>query len=172
VASTNCGVGLEFAYAVAVMGTPNTFLNLSRSAMGRWSQLAGGSVTVGVAYVLIPLFLSAATQIASAQNGRFQLLERLESYLTLAVKLSTAERQRLFKGEPVTKMLEADATKEVAVFGAVWISAPIQRYVEAVENSETFERVGIRVLARYRESEPIRRSQRVHGVFRTTPRAK
>ena len=135
-------MGLELAYAVAVMGTPGRFVDVSGSAMGRWSQLAGGSVTVGVVYVLILLFLSAATQIASAQNGRFQLPDRLESYLTLAVKLSTAERQRLIKGEPVTKMLEADATKEVAVFGAVWISAPIRRYVEAVENIETLERGG------------------------------
>lgn len=39
-------------------------------------------------------------------------------------------------------MLEADESKEVAVFGAVWISAPIERYVEAVKDIEAFERGG------------------------------
>ena len=33
----------------------------------------------------------------------------LESYFTNAIKLSTVERQRLIKGEPLTKMLETDA---------------------------------------------------------------
>ena len=66
----------------------------------------------------------------------------MESYFTNAVKLSPVERQRLIKGEPLTKMLEADETKEVAVFGAVWISVPIRRYVEAVKDIETFERGG------------------------------
>jgi hypothetical protein len=43
------------------------------------------------------------------------------------------------KGEPVTKLLDVDESKEVAVFGAIWIHAPIRRYVEAVKDIETFE---------------------------------
>jgi hypothetical protein len=39
-------------------------------------------------------------------------------------------------------MLGADESKEVAVFGAVWINAPIRRYVEAVKDIEAFERGG------------------------------
>jgi hypothetical protein len=62
--------------------------------------------------------------------------------LTNAVKLSTDERHRLTTGKPLTKMLDADASKEIAVFGAVWISAPIRRYVEAVKDIEGFERGG------------------------------
>ena len=42
----------------------------------------------------------------------------------------------------MTKLLDADASKEVAVFGAVWINAPVRRYVEAVSDIERFERGG------------------------------
>jgi hypothetical protein len=45
-------------------------------------------------------------------------------------------------GGPVTRMLEVDETKEVSVFAAIWINAPIRRYVEAVKDIETFERGG------------------------------
>jgi hypothetical protein len=92
--------------------------------------------------IVSALLMFAATQMATAQSGRFRFPGRLDGYLTNAVKLSTDERQRLISGAPVTKMLEADASKEVAVFGAVWIGAPIGRYVEAVKDIETFERGG------------------------------
>ena len=42
----------------------------------------------------------------------------------------------------MTKLLDADETKEVAVFGAVWIKAPIRRYTDAVRDIENFERGG------------------------------
>ena len=45
-------------------------------------------------------------------------------------------------GGPITKLLEADASKEVAVFGAVWINAPVRRYVDAVNDIENFEKGG------------------------------
>jgi hypothetical protein len=49
----------------------------------------------------------------------------------------------------LTKILETDASKEVAVFGAVWISAPISRYAEAVKDIESFERgAGFKVTRR------------------------
>jgi hypothetical protein len=99
--------------------------------------------------MLTALLLCAATHIATAQTGRLRFPGRLESYLANSLKLSTTERQRLIKGEPLTKMLEADASKEVAVFGAVWISAPISRYVEAVKDIEGFERgAGFKVTKR------------------------
>jgi hypothetical protein len=90
-------------------------------------------------WVLIALLLSIVSGLATAQSGR-SFPGRLASYLTDDVKLSTDERQKLMKGEPLTKMLDADESKEVAVFGAVWISAPMRRYVEAVKDIETFER--------------------------------
>ena len=42
----------------------------------------------------------------------------------------------------MTKLLDADESKEVAVFGAVWIDAPIRRYADAVKDIENFERGG------------------------------
>jgi hypothetical protein len=95
-----------------------------------------------VVWVLSALLVAAAAHIATAQSAGQPLPGRLESYLTNAVKLTADERQRLNDGEPVTKMLDADKSKEVAVFGAVWINAPISRYVEAVKDIEVFERGG------------------------------
>jgi hypothetical protein len=40
----------------------------------------------------------------------------------------------------MTRLLDADVTKELAVFGAIWINAPIAKYVEAVKDIENFER--------------------------------
>jgi hypothetical protein len=40
----------------------------------------------------------------------------------------------------VTKLLDVDESKEVGVFGAVWINAPMRRYVELVNDIENFER--------------------------------
>jgi hypothetical protein len=48
----------------------------------------------------------------------------------------------LLRGEPVTKLLDADGSKEVAIFGAVWIKAPVARYVSAVKDIEQFEKGG------------------------------
>jgi hypothetical protein len=84
--------------------------------------------------------LAAASPLVSAQGSAFPA--RLDSYLTDGVKLSQTERQRLLNGQPLTKLLDADASKEVAVFGAVWVNAPVRRYVEAVSDIETFERGG------------------------------
>jgi hypothetical protein len=42
----------------------------------------------------------------------------------------------------VTKLLDADGSKEVAIFGSVWIKAPVARYVSAVKDIEQFEKGG------------------------------
>ncbi len=91
--------------------------------------------------IVSALLLPAATHFP-AQTGQFRFPGRLEAYFTTAVRLSAEERQRLMAGSPVTKMLDADQTREVAVFGAVWVSAPIGRYVEAVKDIEAFEKGG------------------------------
>lgn len=84
--------------------------------------------------------LAAASPLVSAQGSAFPA--RLDSYLTDGVTLSQNEQQRLLNGQPLTTLLDADSSKEVAVFGAVWINAPVRRYVEAVSDIETFERGG------------------------------
>src|SRR5262249_5029602 len=66
----------------------------------------------------------------------------LDAYFTRYVKLDSAARADLLAGKPVTKMLDSDASKEVAVFGAVWVNAPIDRYLAAVRDIEHFESGG------------------------------
>jgi hypothetical protein len=64
----------------------------------------------------------------------------LESYISTSVKLPPAQRAQLMSGQPVTRLLEADPAREVAVFGAVWVAAPPSTYVEAIKNIEQFEK--------------------------------
>ncbi|HVH55159.1 MAG TPA: hypothetical protein VM791_02820 [Vicinamibacterales bacterium] len=67
---------------------------------------------------------------------------RLDTYLTKVVKPTADERQALLRGAPVTRLLDADENKEVAVFGAIWIGAPIKKYLDAVSDIERFESGG------------------------------
>jgi hypothetical protein len=66
----------------------------------------------------------------------------LEAYFTNYVKLAPDERASLLNGAPLTKLLDSDQSKEVVVFGAVWIHAPIARYLTAVRDIEHFESGG------------------------------
>jgi hypothetical protein len=67
-------------------------------------------------------------------------VDRLEDYFQTVVGLTAAERQQLRNGRPVTRLLDADPKAEVALFGAIWINAAPQRYVQAVRDIESFER--------------------------------
>ncbi len=86
--------------------------------------------------------VAAAQPTGTSQRAGAGFPAGLESYLTKVVSPTPAERQRLLKGAPITKLLDVDGSKEVAVFGAIWINAPVRRYVEAVQDIETFERGG------------------------------
>jgi hypothetical protein len=88
-------------------------------------------------HAAIPLVLSA---LAPVQDAATALPPRLESYLVSVVRPTQEEREALLRGEPFTKLLETDPALEVAVFGGIWIEAPIRRYVEAVKDIESFER--------------------------------
>src|SRR5690242_15922219 len=90
-----------------------------------------------VALMCLPVALSLAET-----QGRATFPERLERYMTGTVRLTEVERQRLMSGDAVTRLLPADENKEVAILGAVWINAPLHRYIEAVSNIESFERGG------------------------------
>ena len=76
------------------------------------------------------------------QAGARPLPPRLDAYVTKHVKLTPAQRSQLLAGHPVTQFLEADPSREVAVFGAVWIAAPASRYVAALRDIERFESGG------------------------------
>lgn len=81
--------------------------------------------------------LTAAARSASPAPSA--LPEQFDRYLTKYVKLAPDARAQLIAGTPVTKLLPADPAKEVLVFGAVWINAPIATYLAAVRDIERFE---------------------------------
>ena len=57
--------------------------------------------------------LAFATTIAAQHPPT--LPDRLDSYLIKGAKLTSAERTQLLAGQPVTRMLDADPSHEVAV---------------------------------------------------------
>jgi hypothetical protein len=65
---------------------------------------------------------------------------RLEDYFTKILKLTPDERTRLQAGAPVARNIDADPSKEVAIFGAIWIAAPAAKYVAALQDIENFEK--------------------------------
>ena len=96
-----------------------------------------------VSYVVAALFsLACMSLLEAAQSAMSRWPQRLESYLSSVVRPTSSERKQLLSGNPITKLLDFDASKEVAVFGAVWIHAPIRRYVDLIEDIENFERGG------------------------------
>ena len=88
----------------------------------------------------LPLTVSGVLVAAPPQSSRASLPPQLDSYLTKVVKVPPDFRAQLMAGQPVTRMLDADPSREVAVFGAVWVAAPASGYVAAVRNIEQFEK--------------------------------
>ena len=80
--------------------------------------------------------------VALAADAPAALPNLLNSYFTKYVKLEPEARARLLAGQAVTKMLDSDPAKEVAVFGGVWVDAPIEKYLAAVRDIEHFESGG------------------------------
>src|SRR4051812_23040938 len=66
---------------------------------------------------------------------------RVEQLLVNA-RFTADDRRQLLAGEAVARALPADGSKELAVFGAAWIRAPIERYVQRLTDIEQFERGG------------------------------
>jgi hypothetical protein len=92
---------------------------------------------------LVALVTAAAAALAAAPPPSSAALPSvLDAYLDRHVKLDAATKAQLLAGQPVTKLLDADPSKEVAIFGAVWIGAPIDRYLAAVKDIERFESGG------------------------------
>lgn len=75
-----------------------------------------------------------------ATQAQPRLPSQLEAYLAKYAKLNKADRAQLLAGQPVTEILNADPTREVAVFGAIWIDAPVARYVAMVKDIEQLEK--------------------------------
>ena len=107
--------------------------------MKRTTMLTHGIARTSASLV-ITILLVGSTPIETFQNTSTPFPSRLDGYFKNAVKLTPEEQKQLAAGQPVTKLLDGDKTKEVAVFGAIWINAPIRRYVDAVKDIEKFER--------------------------------
>ena len=112
------------------------FSSLRRVVSGRRSRSA-----VGFAFLSV-LVLRGLPGGAVQEAPLASLPATFDAYLTGVVRLSPPERKALMSGDPVTKLLAADAGEEVAVFGAVWIKAAPAAYVERVKDIENFERGG------------------------------
>ena len=97
-------------------------------------------MTVRIAALVLALVAGEAL-VLSGQTASPLGPTRLDKYLT-SVGISPADRMALASGKPVKKLLDVDETREVAVLGAVWINAPVRRYVTAITDIETFERGG------------------------------
>ncbi len=112
-------------------------------------RLRAGLSPVAVALAL----LLAATAVRTQGQGPFP--PRLEAYFSKVLKLTAAERKVLLGGAPLARNLEADPTREVAVFGAIWIGAPIAKYLAALQDIERFE-TGAGFRATRKVGEPAR----------------
>jgi hypothetical protein len=88
-------------------------------------------------------------------QGPSALPAPLDSYIKTYAKLTPEQQKQLLAGEPVTQLLEADPHSEVSIFGAVWINAPMSRYVAAVKDIEQFEK-GANFLVTKKISSPPR----------------
>jgi hypothetical protein len=81
--------------------------------------------------------------VASRANGaQSPFPPALASFLSEEAHLTQSERDVLLAGDPLVKLLDADPSTEVAVFGAIWVNAPSAAYVQQVKNIEQFERGG------------------------------
>src|SRR5690349_16393926 len=90
-------------------------------------------------FLLLAILAVPDSQAALAQSGA-RLPGWLDDYATKNVRLPAAQRSQLLGGQAVTAMMESNPSNEVAVFGAVWIDAPMGRYVAAVNDIEDFEK--------------------------------
>jgi hypothetical protein len=98
--------------------------------------------------VRFTVWVALAGQLAMAAPTRAHgaspplLPDRFERFLTDVVRPSATDRRRLHSGVAITKLLDGDPTKFVAVFGAIWIDATPRRYLQAAQDIEAFERGG------------------------------
>jgi hypothetical protein len=105
--------------------------------------------------MLLVLLVWPTANVSGQRQTPGELPGRLGEYVTEHVALTPDNRQRLMQGQPVTRLLAGDASKEVAIFGAVWINAPISAYLAAVKDIEQFEK-GPNFLVTKKISDPPR----------------
>jgi hypothetical protein len=102
--------------------------------------MGGLAVRVAATLVLFAGLCAASAVIMARQSEPGRLPSSFADYLNRVVKMPAADQTKLRQGLPVTRLLDADPSTEVAIFGAVWVNAPIKRYVAAVNDIESFEK--------------------------------
>jgi hypothetical protein len=95
----------------------------------------------GAAAALLVALPPARSAGAGATLQPASLPAIFDTYLGSA-RLTGSERQALLAGRPATRLLEGDASQEVAVFGAIWIAAAPDAYIQRVTDIESWERGG------------------------------
>jgi hypothetical protein len=104
-----------------------------------------GLMVRGMAATVLLVALAAS----SMAQPQFGASPTLEAYLAHLVRLQPAERRTLLTGAPITRVLPAEQRSDVAVLGAIWIAAPIHRYVDAVNDIERLKSApGFKVVKR------------------------
>ena len=77
--------------------------------------------------------------LAQGRPASPRLPPELDRYLTKYAAFTPAQTADLTAGRSVTKLLDSDPSKEVAVLGAMWVNAPMAAYVSAVRDIERLE---------------------------------
>ena len=86
------------------------------------------------------VLVGLALDRAPAVKAQAAFPPRLDEYFTKVLKLTPDERTRLLAGAPVSRNIDADPSKEVAIFGAIWVAAPVATYIAALQDIENFEK--------------------------------
>ena len=108
-----------------------------RTLQGPMAWLA---VRLAATLVLFAGLCAVSAVIMARQSEPGRLPSSFADYLNRVVKMPAADQTKLRQGLPVTRLLDADPSTEVAIFGAVWVNAPIKRYVAVVKDIESFEK--------------------------------
>ncbi len=127
----------------------------SRSEKAQAMRVTSTTTLTTASALLIIVLLWPTADVNGHQQTSGVLPGHLGEYVNQHVDLPPHSRQQLLQGRPVTKLLPGDASKEVAIFGAVWIDAPISAYVAAIKDIERFEK-GPNFLVTKRISNPPR----------------
>ena len=108
--------------------------------MGGATSRRGKAPGAAIAVALVAAAWLTANEARVSGQQPPPLPPQLATYVDRDARLTPAQRAALLRGEMVSQVLPADASHEVAVFGAVWINAPVARYVAAARDIETFEK--------------------------------
>jgi len=106
--------------------------------MGHASRVPRLISLLPTAVVVCIWLLSSAPMVAQPAVATFP--PAVEQYLTALARPTSGERRRLLAGQPMTRLLDGSVGFQVTILGAIWIDAPMTRYVDAVQNIEAFER--------------------------------